>query len=86
MSRCNGAEASPETSRRVADLHPQLELYARDLKRVLAEEEERTRQLEMANRQLQVYAQDLKAALLTERQQSRELERSYHDTVLRLLT
>jgi len=67
-------------------MRPQLELYARDLKRVLADEEERTRQLEMANRQLQAYAQDLKSALFAERRQSRELERSYHDTVLRLLT
>jgi putative two-component system response regulator len=70
----------------MTDLRPQLELYARDLKQVLAKDEERTRQLEMANRQLQAYAQDLKSALLAERQQSRELERSYHDTVLRLLT
>lgn len=85
MSRCNGVDARARTAPRTPDLRSQLELYARDLKRVLAEEEERTRQLEMANRQLQVYAQDLKSALLAERQQSRELERSYHDTVLRLL-
>jgi hypothetical protein len=85
MSRCNGIETCVRAPQRIPDLRPQLELYARDLKRVLAEEEERTRQLEMANRQLHAYAQDLKSALLAERQQSRELERSYHDTVLRLL-
>jgi hypothetical protein len=85
MSRCNGVEMRVRVPQRIPDLRPQLELYARDLKRVLAEEEERTRQLQMANRQLQAYAQDLKSALLAERQQSRELERSYHDTVLRLL-
>ena len=84
MRRCNGINkraAAPEP-----DLRLQLEMYARDLKRVLAEEEERSRQLEMANRQLQVYAQDLKSALMAERKQSRELERSYHETVVRLLT
>ncbi len=86
MSRCNRDETRVETPQQTPDLRLQLELYARDLKRVLAEEAERTRQLEMANRQLQAYAQDLKSALLAERQQSRELERSYHDTVLRLLT
>jgi putative two-component system response regulator len=86
MSRCNGGERSVGAPQRIPDLRPQLELYARDLKRVLAEEEERTRQLQMANRQLQAYAQDLKSALFAERQQSRELERSYHDTVVRLLT
>jgi cyclic di-GMP phosphodiesterase len=86
MSRCNGVETRVRTAQRLPDLRPQLELYARDLKRVLADEEERTRQLEMANRQLQAYAQDLKSALFAERQQSRELERSYHDSILRLLT
>jgi putative two-component system response regulator len=86
MGRCNGVETRLGAPQRIPDLRPQLELYARDLKRVLAEEEERTRQLEMANRQLQVYAQDLKSALFAERQQSRELERSYHDTILRLLS
>ena len=85
MGRCNGAKTEVEVPQRIPDLRPQLELYARDLKQVLAEEEERTRQLEMANRQLQAYAQDLKSALHAERQQSRELERSYHDTILRLL-
>ena len=85
MSRCNGAETHSAARPRIPDMRPQLGLYARDLKRVLAEEEERTRQLEMANRQLQAYAQDLKSALFAERRQSRELERSYHDTVLRLL-
>jgi cyclic di-GMP phosphodiesterase len=85
MSRCNGIETRVRAPQRIPDLRPQLELYARDLKRVLADEEERTRQLEMANRQLQAYAQDLKSALFAERRQSRELERSYHDTVLRLL-
>jgi len=84
MRRCDGAEQHPAVT--TLNLHRQLELYARDLKRVLADEEERSRQLEMANRQLQVYAQDLKSSLLAERRQSRELERSYHETVLRLLT
>ena len=83
MRRCDGAEQHPAVT--TLNLHRQLELYARDLKRVLADEEERSRQLEMANRQLQAYAQDLKSALHAERQQSRELERSYHDTILRLL-
>ena len=86
MSRCNGVEARSAPPQRFPDMRPQLELYARDLKRVLAEEEERTQQLEMANRQLQAYAQDLKSALHAERQQSRELEHSYHETILRLLT
>ena len=84
MSRCNGVEARGAPPQRFPDMRPQLELYARDLKRVLAEEEERTQQLEMANRQLQAYAQDLKSALHAERQQSRELEHSYHETILRL--
>jgi len=84
MKRCDGLNRL--TTAPAPDLRLQLEMYARDLKRVLADEEERSRQLEMANRQLQVYAQDLKSALIAERQQSRELERSYHETVLRLLT
>ena len=84
MRRCDRLERRAVAP--ALDMRSQLELYARDLKRVLAEEEERSRQLEMANRQLQVYAQDLKSALTAERQQSRELERSYHETVLRLLT
>jgi putative two-component system response regulator len=86
MSRCNGGERRVAAPPSIPDLRLQLELYAHDLKRVLAEEEERTRQLQMANRQLQAYAQDLRSALLAERQQSRELERSYHDTVVRLLS
>lgn len=84
MRRCDGGRRYGAA--RAPDLRLQLEMYARDLKRVLADEEERSRQLEMANRQLQVYAEDLKSALMAERQQSRELERSYHDTVLRLLS
>lgn len=86
MSRCNGAEPRCGGLPRIPDMRPQLELYARDLKRVLADEQERTQQLEMANRQLQAYAQDLKSALRAERLQKLELEHSYHETILRLLT
>jgi len=85
MRRCNGVEPHAQVAPQVPDLGRQLEMYARDLNQVLAEAEDRSRQLEMANLQLQAYAQDLKSALMTERQQAKELERSYHDTVLRLL-
>jgi putative two-component system response regulator len=63
----------------------QLTLYARDLRKVLTSEREKTAQLRLANRQLQSFAQDFRTSFHREQQRARELEKSYHDTVLRLV-
>lgn len=63
----------------------QLAMYAKDLKRLLTREEQKSRQLKSANQQLQVYARDLKTAFDQEQQKSQELEKAYTDTILRLM-
>jgi putative two-component system response regulator len=62
----------------------QLQLYARDLRRVLDREREQGERLEMAHLQLQAFARDLRAAFDAERRRTRELERAHLDTLLRL--
>jgi putative two-component system response regulator len=63
----------------------QLQLYARDLRRVLAQERAKTEQLGAANRQLEKYARDLHVAFVREQTRARELEKSHRDSLLRLL-
>ena len=62
----------------------QLSQYAKDLKALLALEQQKTKKLEATYAQMQVYARDLKAAYDTEQRKTKELERAYADTVLRL--
>jgi putative two-component system response regulator len=62
----------------------QLQAYARDLRRLITVEQEKSRELEQANAQLQAYARDLKLALQAEQVRARETERAYLDTVMRL--
>lgn len=63
----------------------QLQLYARDFRKLLSAERTKTQQLEATNRQLERYAHDLHAAFLREQARCRDLEKSHHDTLLRLL-
>lgn len=66
-------------------LDPQLELYARDLRRLLDAESRRRAELEATNRQLQAFARDVRAAYERERRKSAELEQAHLDTLWRLL-
>lgn len=77
-------EPTAETQRQLEMTTSQLALYARDLKRMMERERERTCQLAEVNQQLQSYAKDLKAAFDAEKRKSRELEQTYYDTLLRL--
>ncbi|MBZ5648682.1 MAG: HD domain-containing protein [Acidobacteriia bacterium] len=78
---------APESdiARRLEVEQAQLNLYARDLKRLFLSERDKSAQLRAANRQLQAYARDFRTAFYAERQKARELEKAYHDTVLRLV-
>jgi putative two-component system response regulator len=62
----------------------QLMVYARDLKQMLEQEEQKTQQLKKAHAQMLAYARDLKVALDAEQQKNSELEQAYTDTILRL--
>ncbi len=62
----------------------QLLVYAKDLKKMLEKEEQKTKQLKQAHAQLLTYAKDLKLALDAEQHKNKELEQSYTDTMLRL--
>ncbi len=77
----------PDTdiARRLEAVQQQLTLYARDLKKVMVSEGEKSTALRLANRQLQAFARDFQTAFRAERQRAAELERAYHDTVLRLV-
>ena len=59
-------------------------VYARDLKQMLEQEEQKTQQLKKAHAQMFAYARDLKVALDAEQQKNSELEQAYTDTILRL--
>ncbi len=74
-----------ELAKRLEAVQAQLTLYARDLRKVVFSERDKTTQLRAANRQLQAYARDFRTAFYAERQKAQELERAYHDTVLRLV-
>jgi putative two-component system response regulator len=73
------AELRPEAS------EAQLQLYARDFRKLLNAERAKSKQLEATNRQLERYAYDLHSAFLREQARARELEKSHHGTLLRLL-
>ena len=62
----------------------QLMVYARDLKRMLEQEAQKTQQLKKAHTQMLAYARDLKVSLDAEQQKNMELEQAYADTILRL--
>jgi len=74
-----------DIERRLEAVQAQLQLYARDLQKVVGAERDKSTQLRSVNRQLQVYARDFRTAFYAEQQKTRELERAYHDTVLRLV-
>src|SRR5262249_15342341 len=62
----------------------QLQLCARDLRKLLDEQIVKSRQVEHSNRQLLLYARALKKTLESERAKSQELEHAYIDTAHRL--
>jgi len=74
-----------DLARRLEAVQAQLNLYARDLKKVVLSEREKSTRLRAADGQLQAYARDFRTAFYAERQKAQELERAYHDTVLRLV-
>ncbi len=74
-----------EIEKRLEAVQAQLHLYARDLRKVVGAERDKSSQLQAVNRQLQAYARDFRASFFAEQQKTRELERSYHDTILRLV-
>lgn len=76
--------ANPLVLRQLQMARSQLAMYAKDLKKLLAREEGKSRQLSRVNQQLLAYARDLKTAYNTEQQKNRELEQAYADTVVRL--
>jgi putative two-component system response regulator len=78
-------ESVSDLRRRLEAAQSQLDLYARDLKKVLAAEREKAWKLEGTNRQLQAYARDLKTEFFAEKQKARELEKAYNETVMRLV-
>jgi cyclic di-GMP phosphodiesterase len=73
------------TANRDLKAEAQLQLYARDLRRVLSAERAKSQQLEATNRQLEKYARDLHSAFLGEQARGRELEKAHRDSLLRLL-
>ncbi len=64
--------------------HSQSLVYAKDLKILLKQEEQKSQQLKQTHAQLLTYATDLKVALKVEQKKNTELEQAYTDTMLRL--
>lgn len=62
----------------------QLIRYAKDLKRLFAQEAQATQRLRRTNRQLRAYALDLRRAYATARAEHQALEQAYADTLFRL--
>ncbi|MBV9086993.1 MAG: HD domain-containing protein, partial [Acidobacteriaceae bacterium] len=62
-----------------------MNLYARDLRRVVLAQQQQRRDLDAANRQLLQYAQDLRASFFAARNKALELQRAHRDTVMRLI-
>jgi len=86
-----GPHDPPSSSLQAETVHIQLKaarsqtlVYAKDLKQMLEQEEQKTQQLKQAQAQLLTYAKDLKVALTAEQQKNSELEQAYTDTMLRL--
>jgi putative two-component system response regulator len=63
----------------------QMNLYARDLRRVVLAQQQQRRELEATNRQLLQYAQDLRTSFFAARTRASELERAHRDSVMRLI-
>ena len=59
-----------EIAKRLEAVEAQLNLYARDLKKVVESERDKTTRLRAANRQLQAYARDFRTAFYAERQKA----------------
>ncbi|TMA58922.1 MAG: HD domain-containing protein [Deltaproteobacteria bacterium] len=84
MSNAEAPEPTAVVQRQLDNATSQLALYARDLKRVVNVERQKTRELTAANQQLHTYARDLKIAFAAEKRKNQELEEAYLDTLLRL--
>lgn len=78
------ASSQQSTKGQLQAARSQLMIYARDLKQMLEQEEQKTQQLKKAHAQMLAYARDLKTALDAEQQKNSELEQAYTDTILRL--
>jgi putative two-component system response regulator len=78
-------EALAEHPRQLDPAPAQLLLYARDLKRLLDRERQKSHELALANAQLQAFARDLNDISKAERRRTQELEQAYLDTVRRLV-
>lgn len=63
----------------------QMNLYARDLRRVVLAQQQQRRALEAANLQLMQYARDLQESFQASQARASELERAHRDTVMRLI-
>ena len=77
--------APAELDQKLRATEAQLQMYARDFRRVLNAERAKTQQLEATNRQLERYARDLQSAFVGEQARCRELEKAHRGTLLRLL-
>jgi putative two-component system response regulator len=83
--RATVAQARVLEAVETAQKDAQLQLYARDLRRIVAQERAKSEQLEAANRQLERYARDLHVAFVREQTRARELEKAHRDSLLQLL-
>src|SRR5205814_3019816 len=77
--------APAELDQKLRATEAQLQMYARDFRRVLNAERAKTQQLEATNRQLERYARDLQSAFVGEQPRCRDLEKAHAGTLLRLL-
>lgn len=77
-------EPTAEVQRQLDQARSQMALYARDLKRLVEAERQKTQALTAAYQQLQSFAHDLKATCTAERHKNLELEKVDYDIVMRL--
>lgn len=84
MSTSESLEPTAEVQQQLQQAHSQLALYARDLKRLVDAERQKTQALTAAHQQLQAFAHDLKAAFTAERHKTLELEKVHYDILMRL--
>lgn len=75
---------SASARERFARTHDQLQLYARDINRLLQSERLKARELDAARKQLLQYARDLKKTYAAEKTRTEELHASYVETIRRL--
>ena len=78
------SEPSTELQCQLNTANSQLTIYARDLKRIVVAEKEKSQKLLVANQQLQSFAKDLKTAVAAEKSKAEELETAYCELILRL--